>query len=235
MLRRRARPSLPASATRREVLAAGRGVVADASFIPRGVDTRLPPRRSPGAPALFLYCQADPETIRRRLDARSGGPSERAGPHTSNNARSVGLQPSRIASRRGHRRRPRRRLKRRYTPCAACGAAAGATVDAPADRFTEMAREPDPPPALCSRPRGDVLDRALASADGVPGARSISMPSGRVLRRPGASATESRSDEVGTTARTAEGSTFRGRDRGTYPVEQATVRGWSRPPNQAGR
>jgi hypothetical protein len=60
-----------------EALAAGRGVVADASFIRRGDRHAIAAaagRR--GRPALFLDCQADPETIRRRLDARSGGPSD---------------------------------------------------------------------------------------------------------------------------------------------------------------
>ena len=60
-----------------EALAAGRGVVADASFIRSGdrhAIAAAAARR--GRPALFLDCQADPETIRRRLDARSGGPSD---------------------------------------------------------------------------------------------------------------------------------------------------------------
>src|SRR5262249_27385268 len=58
-------------------LTAGRGVIADGTFIRRA------DRRALAAvaarhrrPLLFLECEADPATIRRRLDIRQEGPSD---------------------------------------------------------------------------------------------------------------------------------------------------------------
>jgi predicted kinase len=58
-------------------LAAGEGVVADATFI-RRADRKLlaTTAAAHGRPVLFLECVAAPEVIRRRLDARQGGPSD---------------------------------------------------------------------------------------------------------------------------------------------------------------
>src|SRR5262245_11412722 len=58
-------------------LARGRGVVADATFIRRANrDAFAATAERYGRPCLFLECTADPAPIRRRLDARQGGPSD---------------------------------------------------------------------------------------------------------------------------------------------------------------
>jgi uncharacterized protein len=58
-------------------LAAGRGVVADATFIRRADREALAAAASRhGCPVLFLDCEADPKVVRRRLDARREGPSD---------------------------------------------------------------------------------------------------------------------------------------------------------------
>jgi aminoglycoside phosphotransferase family enzyme/predicted kinase len=58
-------------------LAAGEGVVADATFIrPADRDLLATTAAAHGRPVLFLECDAAPEVIRRRLDARQGGPSD---------------------------------------------------------------------------------------------------------------------------------------------------------------
>jgi aminoglycoside phosphotransferase family enzyme/predicted kinase len=58
-------------------LAAGEGVVADATFIRRADrDLLAMTAAAHGRRLLFLECDAAPEVIRRRLDARQGGPSE---------------------------------------------------------------------------------------------------------------------------------------------------------------
>jgi aminoglycoside phosphotransferase family enzyme/predicted kinase len=58
-------------------LGAGEGVVADATFIRRADRDLLATTAAlHGRPLLFLECDAAPEVIRRRLDARQGGPSD---------------------------------------------------------------------------------------------------------------------------------------------------------------
>jgi aminoglycoside phosphotransferase family enzyme/predicted kinase len=58
-------------------LAAGSGVVADATFIRRADRDLLATAATVhGRSVLFLECDAAPEVIRRRLDARQGGPSD---------------------------------------------------------------------------------------------------------------------------------------------------------------
>ena len=58
-------------------LASGRGVVADATFIRRQDRQALAAVAARHhRPVLFLECEADPVTIRRRLDARRGAPSD---------------------------------------------------------------------------------------------------------------------------------------------------------------
>jgi uncharacterized protein len=60
-----------------DALARGRGVVADATFIRRADrDALAATAERCGRPCLFLECTADPATIRHRLDARQGGPSD---------------------------------------------------------------------------------------------------------------------------------------------------------------
>jgi len=59
------------------VLADGGGVVADATFIRRADREMLAAVAARhGCPVLFLECEAHPEVIRRRLDARREGPSD---------------------------------------------------------------------------------------------------------------------------------------------------------------
>lgn len=59
------------------VLAAGGGVVADATFIRRQDRKALAAVAARhGRPLLFLACEADPVTVRRRLDARRDGSSD---------------------------------------------------------------------------------------------------------------------------------------------------------------
>jgi uncharacterized protein len=59
------------------MLGAGSGVVADATFIRRaGREALAAVAARHARPLLFLDCEADPATIRRRLDARTGGPSD---------------------------------------------------------------------------------------------------------------------------------------------------------------
>jgi aminoglycoside phosphotransferase family enzyme/predicted kinase len=60
-----------------EELAAGRSVVADATFLRRGDRERLRDvAATAGRPLLFLECRAAPDTVRRRLAARPPGASD---------------------------------------------------------------------------------------------------------------------------------------------------------------
>src|SRR5262249_14071382 len=58
-------------------LTSGRGVVADATFIRQADrDALAAAAGRRGSPCIFLECTTDPEMVRRRLDARQGGPSD---------------------------------------------------------------------------------------------------------------------------------------------------------------
>jgi predicted kinase len=59
------------------MLAAGRGIVVDATFIRRtDRDALAAVAARYDRPLLFLECEAEPTTIRRRLEARGDGPSD---------------------------------------------------------------------------------------------------------------------------------------------------------------
>jgi aminoglycoside phosphotransferase family enzyme/predicted kinase len=59
------------------LLAAGGGVIADATFIRRtDRDALSAVAARHGTPILFLECDASPDVVRRRLDARTEGPSD---------------------------------------------------------------------------------------------------------------------------------------------------------------